>query len=207
MSCEIFYHSLTQFLIICPPLFLISLGGPDANCNPEEATDLTIFPEFVRYHSVPRDQIAAVLRYHTEIIGPRHQAQAYHKSDPEKYPLPADPVLSDEHQAQLNELKSKDEAPLVCSKYMREFDRIEHGAGTKFPLPMDIVQDTMILLCGHTIRDKRCGVTAPILKEQINMVMEKKHPNDIDNLDIELVSHVCYFRHIPLVSHQFEPRT
>jgi hypothetical protein len=47
-----------------------------------------------------------------------------------------------------------------------------------------------MLICGHTIRDKRCGVTGPILVEQISKVLGKKFKNEEENVQVSLVSHV-----------------
>lgn len=176
--------------------------GPQSNCNPEEATDITIFPEFVRYHNVERENIENVLAFHTAVIAPRHQALKYYQSDPTQHPKPESSVLSEEELAKLAELgpwkvgrgfedESSDETQPRRSQFLHDADRLNYGVGSTLPVPMDISQHTIVLLCGHTIRDKRCGVTAPILREQMGMVLDKQYPEQVDQIYIDLVSHVC----------------
>lgn len=50
------------------------------------------------------------------------------------------------------------------------------------------VHKTTVLICGHTKRDKRCGVMGELLRKEFNKVIE--HDNLKSRIDVALVSHV-----------------
>lgn len=46
----------------------------------------------------------------------------------------------------------------------------------------------LVLICGHTQRDERCGILAPIIKNEFEKVLEKE--NMSQRVDVGLISHV-----------------
>lgn len=46
----------------------------------------------------------------------------------------------------------------------------------------------LLLICSHRRRDKRCGVTAPILSREFDHILREK--NNMDNVEIVMVSHI-----------------
>ncbi|KAI8343420.1 Sucrase/ferredoxin-like-domain-containing protein [Chlamydoabsidia padenii] len=47
---------------------------------------------------------------------------------------------------------------------------------------------SLLLLCSHRRRDKRCGVTAPILSREFDHILREK--DNMDNVEIVMVSHI-----------------
>jgi hypothetical protein len=161
--------------------------GPESHCNPEEALDLIFFPEFVKYCNVEREHLNDLFHYHTNVIAPRHQNSV--KLDKDTEYIAQNDELTEDEVIECEKLQEGyNGAP--PSRFFTTSDRIKHGVGTKFPHPIDLIVDSFVLLCGHMIRDKRCGVTAPILREQFSIVMDAKYPDKVDKVDVDLVSHV-----------------
>jgi hypothetical protein len=48
---------------------------------------------------------------------------------------------------------------------------------------------TMLLLCSHRKRDKRCGITAPILAQELDHVLREKDLSEQDAA-VVMVSHI-----------------
>ena len=63
---------------------------------------------------------------------------------------------------------------------------VSPAVGRDFPAP-EPIKEQWVFICGHKLRDNRCGIIAPILREQFEAVFEKRGMKDIE---IDLISHV-----------------
>lgn len=188
------------------PRVSLCTKAPESGCHFEDATDLLIFPEHVKYTNVLKEQIDQVLDYHFNTIAPRHQAYLRLLDDaataatttttedgtttPTDITIPT-PVYTEEQLAELEkeEIKAITLSPQTTSQYVQPYDKVQFGVGVAFTAPRDLEEDAYVLLCGHKTRDARCGVVAPILKEQFDIVLEKLCPEKVTKFDIDLITH------------------
>ncbi|KAK6453734.1 Sucrase/ferredoxin-like-domain-containing protein [Scheffersomyces xylosifermentans] len=66
---------------------------------------------------------------------------------------------------------------------VEEYSEVDSDHFTEFPIEKDIV-----LICGHTKRDVRCGVLAPLLEREFSEVLRKECLNM--DTDVGLISHI-----------------
>jgi hypothetical protein len=57
---------------------------------------------------------------------------------------------------------------------------------TSLPTPEPITA-TWVLICGHKLRDNRCGIVAPILQQQFEEVVSCR---DLKDVEVDIVSHI-----------------
>lgn len=56
------------------------------------------------------------------------------------------------------------------------------------PEPQALEQKTWVLICGHKLRDNRCGIVAPILQDAFAKVLEAKELED--KVYVDAISHI-----------------
>ncbi len=141
--------------------------------DPEFECDVIIFPVSVKFLAVKRSQIESLIQHVICGVDPKTidtaNSSQFAKSWNEKYHTKAQPSSGDQHQQATSGESGAAEAKA-------------------HPLAKSLDHATWILICGHKLRDKRCGLIAPVLQTQF--ISELTARNLSDKVDIDIVSHV-----------------